>query len=630
MGHPEQIGPFEVLGVIDSGGAGAFYHARERFSGRAFTLWRAPGKLASAETRARLLSEISLAEAANGSDQILSLLGIVDADCALVYAPVNGLGLRAYMDGRGGRLSAFEIREVMGALLRALDHAHQHGVLHRGLCPQVVFVDDLLRDVKIAGFGVAGALETERSWARTQSVFGEAEYMAPEQFLGEFVDPRTDVYSAGMVLYALICGKTPFQGRSIFEVMQGHTSMLRPDPSDFAPGISPELSAILRRATARAREDRFPDARSMLAALEASGGEATALLPLGSKTSAFTPNVASWGASNPAAVTPEREDLKHRRQEGHASSWTLPNLDTAPKGQAPNGSAGAGASGSGLSAQGAGRGAWLPSQEGAGSSVAGPSVAGAWSAAQASNLPPQRSETASRPFYKRWWFVALACFGVALLMLEIFLPGDPEPKPSGGHTQAQERPSSPLPSDPLGSFDGECAWELESGALGASSELSLVNNGAMASVTTEIDEGGRLMLRSRSGDALYQAPIEAGGVDELRYWHAPESQTHWVLMVTRQASGRPSRVIVTQIHRSAVLTVNELFVSQGLVDSVSVNIAAGAHSCEFEIAVAGDRGRGDAEKSMRIAPTPSGVIVVAGALGDLWTDIEGTSTPPLP
>lgn len=639
MNDREQIGPFRVVSAIRPGGAGQFFHTLESATGRPYTVWVAPGRLTSSATRTRLLAELSFANGANGHANVLDLLGIIDDECALVLSPFEGGSLWEYVQGRGGRLSPFELREVMSGVLLGLEHAHKNGVLHRGLSPHTVFVDDSLREIRVAGFGIASALETERAWVRTQSIFGDAEFMAPEQFLGEHVDQRTDVYAAGMLLYALIAGRTPFHGKSLFEVMQGHTSGLRPDPAEFAREASPEMAAILRKATARYREDRFPDVRAMLDALTAASQGETGILPSSSATGAFDASVPSWGAQTspthvPASAAQGQVSAQGTPQPasswnaGQQSAWSSPpnNAWVAPS--SAGGSWGQDASNNAWGAQNGASQGPNHSPNGSPQNSWGAKVAAIPSpAANSWNAPPpQASATVKKPIWKRWWFILLAILGVIILLTEIFLPDleDEENAGSGGVTTNLAR----NPSIGRSAFTGECAWTWESAEISASTRLQLAENDSLPSLSLLWEEDVKVRLANASSNEALGQPIYAKSLDYGAYWFAPESKTHWVFLLTHQEEGRPSRLVVTQIFNDEIVTTNELFMSQSMVSSVDLDIKVGSDSCEFEISVTGDQGRGTSSKSMRIAPTPVGVIVVDGALADLWTDIEAPDSSP--
>ena len=154
---------------------------------------------------------------------------------------------------------------------RALEAAHNAGVVHRDLKPQNLFLTTE-GDLKLLDFGVAMALADTGDGERKQkgfAVFGTPEYMAPEQVAGETVDARCDIYALGCVLYELVTGTRPFEGSPV--VVMG--KQLREEaerPRSRAPNavIPGELEGAIMKALAKAKEDRFPTALAFREALE--------------------------------------------------------------------------------------------------------------------------------------------------------------------------------------------------------------------------------------------------------------------------------------------------------------------------------------------------------------------------
>jgi serine/threonine protein kinase len=155
---------------------------------------------------------------------------------------------------------------------QALEAAHGAGLVHRDLKPANLFVTDN-GTVKLLDFGVAMALSDVPGESKPQkgfAIFGTPEYMAPEQVAGEPVDARCDVYSLGCVLYEMLCGYPPFQGKSSVEVLGKQVREAPFPPSSRAPErkIPRTLEDVVLRAMRKKREERFPSAVAMRRALE--------------------------------------------------------------------------------------------------------------------------------------------------------------------------------------------------------------------------------------------------------------------------------------------------------------------------------------------------------------------------
>ncbi len=152
------------------------------------------------------------------------------------------------------------IAKYMAGLLTSLEYSHRAGVVHRDIKPGNVMIttDD---QVKVTDFGIARAIsDTAGTIAQTTAILGTASYFSPEQARGETVDGRSDLYSAGVVLYEMLTGQVPFQGDSAVAVAYQHVTEPPKPPSQINPHISPALDAVVLKALAKRREDRYQTA----------------------------------------------------------------------------------------------------------------------------------------------------------------------------------------------------------------------------------------------------------------------------------------------------------------------------------------------------------------------------------
>ncbi len=177
-------------------------------------------------------------------------------------------------DDRTQGLSPAEATRIAIQVTRALEAAHDAGLVHRDLKPQNLFVT---RDgvIKLLDFGVAMAVSDVAGEGTVRqkgfAIFGTPEYMAPEQVAGELVDARCDIYALGCVLYQLLTGTCPFIGTSGVAIMGKQVRDL-PEPfASVAPRrvIPPALEAVVMRALSKSPDDRYPSARAMREAIEA-------------------------------------------------------------------------------------------------------------------------------------------------------------------------------------------------------------------------------------------------------------------------------------------------------------------------------------------------------------------------
>ncbi|HYU15400.1 MAG TPA: serine/threonine-protein kinase [Candidatus Acidoferrum sp.] len=151
-------------------------------------------------------------------------------------------------------------------LLKGLDFAHQRGVVHRDVSPSNVLLSRA-GEVKIADFGIAQAVGFEMS--RSLRIMGKWRYMSPEQSQGEAMDTRSDVFSAGVVLYEILAGQRLFPGNDAEEIVRNLRSMPLPCPSQVRPDLPPEIDAPLAAALVRDRRQRTATAADLHAALAA-------------------------------------------------------------------------------------------------------------------------------------------------------------------------------------------------------------------------------------------------------------------------------------------------------------------------------------------------------------------------
>jgi serine/threonine protein kinase len=182
----------------------------------------------------------------------------------LVMEFVNGPTLKSVFDDNH-RFALPDICRIVGSILEALQYSHDHGVVHRDVKPaNIMFTKE--NHVKITDFGIARLEDSEMTQAGM--VIGTPAYMSPEQFLGEKIDLRTDIYSTGVVLYHLLTGERPYEGNLttiMHKVLYGSPVL----PSRVSTLVTPVIDAIVTRAMARNREDRFRNAAEFNEALQA-------------------------------------------------------------------------------------------------------------------------------------------------------------------------------------------------------------------------------------------------------------------------------------------------------------------------------------------------------------------------
>ena len=180
----------------------------------------------------------------------------------LVMEYVEGITLHQLLRD-GGIAGPDHALELTAGVLEALEHAHGHGIVHRDVKPANAMLSHK-GTVKVMDFGIARSTDpAATTLTRTSMVVGTAEYLSPEQARGERVDCRTDLYSTGCLLYELLTGLPPFTGDTPLAVAMRHLADQPVPPSARVPGLPDVYDALVLRALAKDRAERFQTAAEM-------------------------------------------------------------------------------------------------------------------------------------------------------------------------------------------------------------------------------------------------------------------------------------------------------------------------------------------------------------------------------
>jgi serine/threonine-protein kinase len=264
----EYLGKYELLQVLGKGAMGTVYEGFDPVIARrlAIKTVRLPNAddVEAQEELARFKREAQAA----GSLSHPNIVGVFDygetAELAyIVMEFVDDTTLKQLLDKKE-RFKIGEIVRLMEGILNGLQFSHDRGVVHRDIKPANIMLTKA-GEVKIADFGIA-RIESS-SMTQVATMLGTPSYMSPEQFMGQTVDSRTDIYSAGVVLYQLLTGEKPFEG-GLTAIMHKVLNSEPPPPSALSVTVPQTFDAVVKKAMAKRPGDRYESAKLFAQALQ--------------------------------------------------------------------------------------------------------------------------------------------------------------------------------------------------------------------------------------------------------------------------------------------------------------------------------------------------------------------------
>ena len=263
---------YRIEALLGRGGMGVVYRAeQERPHRRVALKLLAPELSADANFRERFIRESDLAAAIEHPNIIpIYNAGEVDGQLYISMRYVEGLDLKQLIE-REGRVDPARALSFAGQLGSALDIAHSRGLVHRDVKPHNILIasgagPESTDHVYLTDFGLTKHTSSRSGLTAAGHFVGTVDYVAPEQIEGKAIDPRTDVYSLGCVLFECITGRLPFERDSEISIMYAHISDKPPAVREFRPEMPPGLDEVLSKALAKAPQDRFDTCRELVAA----------------------------------------------------------------------------------------------------------------------------------------------------------------------------------------------------------------------------------------------------------------------------------------------------------------------------------------------------------------------------
>lgn len=250
---------YEIKSVLGVGGMGMVYKASDRELGEVVAVKTLKPEMVHQDPSAldRFKTEIKLARRIAHRNVVRTYdLGETNGVYFITMEFVEGRPLKELIESRG-RLPVSVVLPIAKQLCRALEVAHEEGVIHRDIKPQnmVVQPDGVL---KVMDFGIARLVERPSAQGHTKAgmIIGTPDYMSPEQLFGEELDVRADLYAAGIVIYECLTGRLPYVASNAMELIAKVVEETPPSPRELEPDIPASLSDLVMRVIAKDREQR--------------------------------------------------------------------------------------------------------------------------------------------------------------------------------------------------------------------------------------------------------------------------------------------------------------------------------------------------------------------------------------
>jgi hypothetical protein len=347
-----RLGDYEILSLLGEGGMGIVFRAFDEGLQRIVAIKvLAPALASSAKARRRFVREARAAAAINDPHIVtIHAVGVDRETPYLVMEYIAGSSLRERIR-KGPPLGLPAILRIGMQVATGLAAAHAHGVIHRDIKPANIMLEDSTERVKITDFGLALAALDRSTITSQGQLVGTPAYMSPEQIAGLALDPPSDLFSLGCVIYAMAAGRSPFQGAHTLDVIRKVTDEQPPPLHEVAPRIPHELSRLVARLLEKDPRQRPQTAaevasllRQQLALVNRSASDSGATRMAGAvEPTATRPRRRRWVLAIPAAtlallplglflLVPARREGRPPRAVEPVRSTPLPRAVTVSQG----------------------------------------------------------------------------------------------------------------------------------------------------------------------------------------------------------------------------------------------------------------------------------------------------------
>lgn len=264
-------GRYEIRDVLGTGGMGVVYRALDRELDELVAIKTLRPDVVKGDTSMldRFKQEIRLARRITHRNVVRTHdLGEVEGMYFITMEYVEGTTLKQLIRKRGQLPPAVAVT-IGKQLCRALEVAHEQGIIHRDIKPQNLVVDHS-GFLKVMDFGIARLVDrSKKELTSTGAAVGTADYIPPEQLMGEEIDGRADLYSAGAVLFECVTGRTVFSAPTLMGLMAKHLEERPENPTSLNPEVPEALANVILKALEKRPANRFPSAGAMYDALDA-------------------------------------------------------------------------------------------------------------------------------------------------------------------------------------------------------------------------------------------------------------------------------------------------------------------------------------------------------------------------